>query len=104
MKGTRQRQTLFRKEEELQGLLVKQKKRWKITLCQGEVQGTSRLPMNKLLPLPWSLFRSAMVEVFTPKFKNNAGIRSFQDCVIEESIRCESVSADLDAMSESTIL
>ena len=43
--------------------------------------------------------------VFTPKFgKKNAGTRSFQDCVIKESIRCESVSADLDAMSESTIL
>ena len=42
--------------------------------------------------------------LFTPKFgKKNAGTRSFQDCVIKESIRCESVSTDLDAMSESTI-
>jgi len=42
--------------------------------------------------------------VFTPKFgKRNAGTRSFQDCVIKESIRCESVSADLDAISESAI-
>ena len=30
--------------------------------------------------------------------------RSFQDCVIKESIRCESVSTDLDVMSESAIL
>jgi len=42
--------------------------------------------------------------VFTPKFGKNAGTRSFQDCVIKESIRCESVSADLDMMSESAIL
>ena len=43
--------------------------------------------------------------MFTPKFgKKNAGTRSFQDCVIKESIRCESVSADLDVMSESAIL
>ena len=42
--------------------------------------------------------------MFTPKFgKRNAGTRSFQDCVIKESIRCESVSADLDAISESAI-
>ena len=43
--------------------------------------------------------------VFTPKFgKKNAGTRSFQDYVIKKSIRCESVSADLDVMSESAIL
>ena len=43
--------------------------------------------------------------VFTPKFeKKNTETRSFQDCVIKESIRCESVSIDLDVMSESTIL
>ena len=43
--------------------------------------------------------------MFAPKFgKKNAGTRSFQDCVIKESIRCESVSADLDVMSESAIL
>ena len=43
--------------------------------------------------------------MFTPKFgKKNAGTRSFQDCVIKESIKCESVSADLDVMAESTIL
>ena len=42
--------------------------------------------------------------MFTPKFGKNAGTRSFQDCVIKESIRCESVSADLDMMSESAIL
>ena len=42
--------------------------------------------------------------MFTPKFGKNAGTRSFQDCVIKESIRCESVSADLDVMSESAIL
>ena len=43
--------------------------------------------------------------MFTPKFrKKNAGTRSFQDCVIKESIRCESVSTDLDGMSESAIL
>ena len=43
--------------------------------------------------------------VFTPKFgKKNVGTRSFQDCVIKESIRCESVSTDLDVMSESAIL
>ena len=42
--------------------------------------------------------------MFTLKFgKNNAGTRNFQDCVIKESIRCESVSADLDAISESAI-
>ena len=42
--------------------------------------------------------------MFTPKFgKRNAVTRSFQDCVIKESIRCESVSADLDAISESAI-
>ena len=46
-----------------------------------------------------------MGHVFTPKFRNkNAGTRSFLDCVIKESIRCESVSADLDVMSESAIL
>ena len=32
------------------------------------------------------------------------GTRSFQDCVIKESIRCESVSTDLDVMSKSAIL
>ena len=43
--------------------------------------------------------------MFTPKFeKKNAGTRSFQECVIKESIRCESISADLDVMSESAIL
>ena len=43
--------------------------------------------------------------VFTPKFgKKNAGTQSFQDCVIRESIRCESVSADLDVMSKLAIL
>ena len=43
--------------------------------------------------------------MFTPKFeKKNAGTRSFQDCVIKESIRCESVSTNLDVISESTIL
>ena len=43
--------------------------------------------------------------MFTPKIgKKNAGTRTFQDCVIKESIRCESISADLDAMSESAIL
>ena len=43
--------------------------------------------------------------MFTPKFrKKNAGTRSFQDCVIKESIRCESISIDLDVMSESPIL
>ena len=43
--------------------------------------------------------------MFTLKFrKKNAGTRSFQDCVIKESIKCESVSADLDVMAESTIL
>ena len=43
--------------------------------------------------------------VFTPTFgMENAGTRSFQDCVIKESIRCESVSADLDMISESAIL
>ena len=43
--------------------------------------------------------------MFTPKFgKKNSGTQSFQDCVIKESIRCESVSADLDVMSESAIL
>ena len=42
---------------------------------------------------------------FTLKFgKKNAETRSFQDCVIQESIRRESVAADLDAMSESAIL
>ena len=43
--------------------------------------------------------------MFTPKFgKKNTKTQSFQDCVIKESIRCESVSADLDVMSESAIL
>ena len=43
--------------------------------------------------------------MFRPKFgKKNAGTRSFQDCVIKESIRCESVSADFDVMLESAIL
>ena len=43
--------------------------------------------------------------MFTPKFgKRNTGTRNFQDCVIKESIRCESVSADLDVMLESAIL
>ena len=43
--------------------------------------------------------------LFTLKYrKKNTGTRSFQDCVIKESIRCESISADLDAMSESAIL
>ena len=43
--------------------------------------------------------------MFTPKFgKKNAGTRSFQDCVIKESIRCESVSTDLDVVLESAIL
>ena len=42
--------------------------------------------------------------LFTLKFgKRNAETRNFQDCVIKESIRCESVSADLDAISESAI-
>ena len=40
-----------------------------------------------------------------PKFdKKKAETQSFQDCVFEKSIRCESVSADLDVMSESAIL
>ena len=48
---------------------------------------------------------SMSVVFFTPKFgKKNVGTRSFQDCVIKESIICESVSVDLDAMSKSTIL
>ena len=43
--------------------------------------------------------------MFTPKFwKKNAGTRSFQDYVIKESIRCESISVDLDVISESAIL
>ena len=43
--------------------------------------------------------------MFTLKFgKRNARTRSFQDCVIKGLIRCESVSADLDVMSESAIL
>ena len=43
--------------------------------------------------------------MFTSKFgEKNARTQSFHDCVIKESIRCESVSADLDVMSESTIL
>ena len=43
--------------------------------------------------------------VFTPKFgKKNVGTQSFQDCVIKESIRCESVLADFDVLSESVIL
>ena len=43
--------------------------------------------------------------MFTLKFrKNNAGTRNFQDCVIKELIRCESISADLDVVSESAIL
>ena len=43
--------------------------------------------------------------MFTPKFgKKNAGTRSFQDCVIKELIRCESILADLDVMLESAIL
>ena len=42
--------------------------------------------------------------MFTPKFrKNNVGTQSFQDCVIKESIRCELVSTNLDAISESAI-
>ena len=36
--------------------------------------------------------------------KKNVGTQSFQDCVINKSIRCESVQVDLDAMSESAIL
>ena len=43
--------------------------------------------------------------MFTPKFeKKNAETQSLHDCVIKESIRCESVSTDLDAMSELAIL
>ena len=43
--------------------------------------------------------------MFTPKFgKKNTETQSFQDCFIKESIRCESVLADLDVMSESAIL
>ena len=42
--------------------------------------------------------------VYTKFGKKNTGTRSFQDCVIKESIRCESISADLDAMSELAIL
>ena len=42
--------------------------------------------------------------VFTLKFGKNTRTRSFQDCVIKESIRCESVSTDLDATLESAIL
>ena len=43
--------------------------------------------------------------MFRPKFgKKNVRTRSFQDCVIKESIRCKSISADLDAMLESAIL
>ena len=42
--------------------------------------------------------------LFTRFVKKNVGIWNFQDCVIMESIRCESVSANLDAMSESAIL
>ena len=43
--------------------------------------------------------------MFTPKFgKKNVGTRSFQDSVIKESFRCESILADLDVMSESTIV
>ena len=48
--------------------------------------------------------RSAWI-VFIPKFgKKNEGTRSFQECVIKKLIRCESVLADLDVMSESAIL
>ena len=43
--------------------------------------------------------------MFTPKFgKKNVETRSFQDYIIKELTRYESVSADLDAMSESAIL
>ena len=43
--------------------------------------------------------------MFTPKYaKKNVGTQSFQDCVIKESIRCESVLADFDVLSESVIL
>jgi len=46
-----------------------------------------------------------VILLFTPKFrKKNVGTRSFYDHVIKESIIYESVSADLDVISESTIL
>ena len=46
-----------------------------------------------------SFFSQNWGHVFIPKFgKINVGTRSFQNCVIKESIRCESESADLDAV------
>ena len=51
------------------------------------------------------LMRSRMnPTVYTKIWEEERGNHSFQDCVIKESIRCESVSADLDVMSELTIL
>ena len=61
--------------------------------------------MTKLefLPEPYMIFR--LGKLFTPKFgKKNVGTQNFQDCVIKELIRYESVSVDLDTMLELTIL
>jgi hypothetical protein len=43
-------------------------------------------------------------QLFTPKFgEKNAGTQSFQDCIIKGSVRWESMTADLDTVSESAI-
>ena len=59
------------------------------------------------MPIGWCLAQTRhgcdAYSLFTPKFgKKNVGTQSFQDCVIEESNMCESISADV--MSESAIL
>ena len=70
---------------------------WNERLQHGE-QMNRNFVIKSFLSQNWG-------HVFTPKFeKKNTGTQSFQDCVIKESIKCASVSADLGVMSESTIL
>ena len=69
---------------------------WNVRLQHGE-QMNRNFRIKSFLSQNWGY-------VFTPKFGKNTETESFQDCVIKESIRCESVLADLDVMLESAIL
>ena len=74
-------------------------------LVAGATRDVVVARLRRLPAQPYTATTGLPGNMFTPKFwKKNVRTRSFQDCVIKESIRCESVSANLDAMSESAIL
>ena len=71
--------------------------RYLITVGYNCYRGNNHVLMNKRRP-------GGIVIVFTPKFgKKNVGTRSFQDCVIKESIAEGSISVDSDVVLGSAL-